>query len=346
MGINITIKRSLGSYTLDFQMQSEAKRIAILGASGSGKSLILKCIAGVECPDCGRIEIDGMILYDSAEKRNLVSRERHVGYLFQNYALFPTMTVAQNIAVGVRDKQTSDKIVTEFIKKYNLQGLEKHYPRQLSGGQQQRVALARMMAAEPEVILLDEPFSALDHYLREGMQRELLRYLEDYSGTVILVSHDRDEVYRLSEELVILEAGRNIAQGETTELFAKPGTVAAARLTGCKNIGEVAPGKGCYVEDWDVNLPVIRREKGCTHVGFRAHHIRHKKPESEPYFTIPVYQMHGEEGLWECTVSVKTSEKAVVPLCWKLSKDEWREINKTGVKQLYLAEKDLLFLGN
>ena len=346
MGIDIAVKKGFGSYALDFRVKSDAKRVAILGASGSGKSLTLKSIAGVEMPDSGRIVVDGKVLYDSEMKINLSSRERRVGYLFQNYALFPTMTVEENIAVGIKDKKRRLEIVGAFIEKYNLQGLEKLYPTQLSGGQQQRVALARMMAAEPEVILLDEPFSALDHHLREEMQRELMHYLDDFSGTVLLVSHDRDEVYRLSEELVILQAGKSIAHGKTQQLFECPGTVAAARLTGCKNIGEMVTEPGCYVRAWDLRLPVVAKRKNCTYVGVRAHHIRKDKPEGEPYFTIPVYELRVEEGLWECTISIKATPEAVEPLYWKLSKELWREIRDLELGELYLAEKDLLFLEN
>ena len=346
MGIEIAIKKSFGAYKLDFQVKSDAKWIAILGASGSGKSLILKSIAGVECPDSGKIVVDGRILYDSESKVNLPSRERRVGYLFQNYALFPTMTVTENIAVGIKDKKKKQKITGTFIEKYNLRGLENHYPTQLSGGQQQRVALARMMAAKPEIILLDEPFSALDHHLREEMHRELISYLKDFSGTVIFVSHDRDEVYRLSDEMVILQDGKNIAHGRTQELFARPETVAAARLTGCKNIGEISRDQGCYVNAWDLHLPVVAIRAGTTHVGIRAHHIRRSKPEGEPYFTIPVYELLVEEGLWECTVSIRTSSVATESLCWKMSKEQWKEMDGAELKELYLAEKDLLFLRN
>lgn len=344
MGIEIAVKKSFESYELDFQVKSDAKWIAILGASGSGKSLTLKSIAGVETPDSGSIVVGGRVLFDSVTKVNLPSRERKVGYLFQNYSLFPTMTVEENIGVGIKNKKNQKKIIEDYVKRYNLEGLKERYPHQLSGGQQQRVALARMMATEPEVILLDEPFSALDHHLREEMQRQLLYYLEDFAGTVILVSHDRDEVYRLSEELVILESGKSIAYGRTTELFEKPETVAAARLTGCKNIGRMADGQGCYVENWDLHFPVISVKAGCEHIGIRAHHIRNDKPLGQPYFVIPVHEYSVQEGLWEVTVSVTTSPQATVPLLWKVSKERWKELAKTELRELYLAEKDLLFL--
>ena len=172
--------------------------------------MTLKSIAGIELPDSGRIEISGRVFFDKEKKVNLKPQKRNVGYLFQNYALFPTMTVAQNIAAGLKgNKAENEKRVQEMIRKFRLQGLEKHLPGQLSGGQQQRVALARIMAYEPDVILLDEPFSALDMYLKDRLQRELSEMLEDYPGTVILVSHNRDEVYRFCEDLAVIDKGQD-----------------------------------------------------------------------------------------------------------------------------------------
>lgn len=199
MSIEVLIKKDLGPFKLNIAFQSDSRRIGILGASGCGKSLTLKSIAGIERPDEGRIVINGKALFDSSERMNLKPQLRKVGYLFQNYALFPTMTVEQNIAAGLTGKKGQIMHqVREMVERFHLNGLEKRLPGELSGGQQQRVALARMLVCEPEVILLDEPFSALDVYLRDQMQRELMQMLETYPGIVILVSHSRDEVYRMS----------------------------------------------------------------------------------------------------------------------------------------------------
>lgn len=172
MGIKVDIKRKLGEFSLDINFQTESKRIGILGASGCGKSMTLKSIAGIETPDFGMIQIDDKVLFDSANKVDLKPQKRNVGYLFQNYALFPTMTVAKNIAAGLKgSKEEKQKKVQEMIEKFELTGLADRLPGQLSGGQQQRVALARIMAYEPDVILLDEPFSALDVFLKTGFSR-------------------------------------------------------------------------------------------------------------------------------------------------------------------------------
>lgn len=240
MAINVQVRKKLDSFLLDISFESKSKRIGILGASGCGKSMTLKSIAGIETPDEGRIEVEGRTLFDRERKVNLKPQKRNVGYLFQNYALFPTMNVEKNIAAGLKgSRQGSETRVRQMIEKFRLQGLEKRLPGQLSGGQQQRVALARIMAYEPDVILLDEPFSALDMYLKDQLQQELIQMLEDYEGTVIMVSHNRDEVYRFSQDLLIIDQGRIAAAGETKEIFRNPVSREAARLTGCKNFSRV-----------------------------------------------------------------------------------------------------------
>ena len=195
--------------------------LGILGPSGCGKSMTLKSIAGIVEPDSGSIILDGRELFNSSRKVNLKPQKRRVGYLFQNYALFPNMTVEENILTGLKagkryGEAQQKKRVSEMIERFRLSGLEKRYPAQLSGGQQQRVALARMMIGEPEAILLDEPFSALDGYLKDVLQREMQDFLKDYSGDMILVTHSRDEAYKFCRELSIVHEGRIIVTGETT----------------------------------------------------------------------------------------------------------------------------------
>ena len=179
MSISLDIKKKLGDFSLEISFETDAKRIGILGPSGCGKSMTLKSIAGIEKPDSGRIQIDDRVLFDQGEKINLKPQKRNVGYMFQNYALFPTMTVVQNIGagLGISDEDRNAR-VTDMIERFHLQGLEKHLPGQLSGGQQQRVALARIMAYRPDLILLDEPFSALDEHLKERLQHEMMTMLE------------------------------------------------------------------------------------------------------------------------------------------------------------------------
>lgn len=240
MAMEVKIHKKLGEYELDVHWKSTKKRIGILGASGSGKSLTLKSIAGIEHPDQGHIQIGDHVLYDSDSRICLKPQKRNVGYMFQNYALFPTMTVEQNVGAGLAgNKKKKQEQVQKMIRHFRLEGLEKRLPRELSGGQQQRVALARIMAYEPSVILLDEPFSALDVFLKDRLQQEMMELLSDYDGTVILVSHSRDEIYRFSEELLVIDDGKQICYGDTKAIFDCPEQVEAARLTGCKNIVQV-----------------------------------------------------------------------------------------------------------
>ncbi len=178
MSLQVDVKKKLGNFSLEVAFQTEGRWHGILGASGCGKSMTLKMIAGIITPDEGRIVIGDRVLFDSAAGINLSPQKRRTGFLFQNYALFPNMTVEKNIACGLCDGDKAK--VYELIETLQLHGLEKRYPSQLSGGQQQRVALARCLACEPQLIMLDEPFSALDEFLKERLQQEVKRVLQNY----------------------------------------------------------------------------------------------------------------------------------------------------------------------
>lgn len=274
MALELTIEKKLGSFPLCLALQSDSRRIGILGASGCGKSMTLKSIAGVVTPDRGRIVLDGQVLYDSREKVDLAPRARKVGYLFQNYALFPAMTVAQNIAVGLHlPKRERREQVGALIERFRLEGLENRYPGQISGGQQQRTALARMMAAQPSTILLDEPFSALDVALRETVQAQLLDFLADYPGQVIMVSHSLEELYRFCDWLAVMEQGHVLTCGERDAVFSNPGCISAARLLGCENILPAQRVDEAHVllTDWGIPLATASPvPEGTCALGLRA----------------------------------------------------------------------------
>lgn len=212
MQLEINISKKLKEFTLTAELSLQDGVLGLMGDSGSGKSMLLKCLAGIETPDAGIITLNGKVLFDSTAKINVAPRQRRIGYLFQSYALFPNMSVAENIACGPRAKglnrEDCSKAVAEMIRKFQLQGLEARYPRQLSGGQKQRTALARLLAAEPEVILLDEPFSALDARLKDGLQKQLQQLLAEYGGISVLVSHDRQEIERLSDRVLFIHQGK------------------------------------------------------------------------------------------------------------------------------------------
>lgn len=348
MAIEVRIHREFDDFKLDVQFQSESRRIGILGASGCGKSLTLKSIAGIERPETGKIESAGKVFFDSAKKIWMPPQERNVGYLFQNYALFPTITVEKNIGIALRcGKKEKEKKVRDMIDRFSLQGLEKKLPGQLSGGQQQRTALARIMIYEPDMILLDEPFSALDSYLKEQTQRECLELLQDYPGTVILVSHSRDEIYRFSEEVLVMDGGKAVIQKTVKELFEHPQKVAAAKLTGCKNIEEIVwkDGKHLYVPGWDMVIPAGMGNVGDAQaIGIRAHEFTTERTESDGELVFPVYKPEVKEDLFEYHVQFFTSERAKTPVVWKVSKKLW-DVGEKGVpKWLHLKREYILFL--
>ena len=348
MAIEVRIHREFDDFKLDVQFQSGSRRIGILGASGCGKSLTLKSIAGIERPETGKIESAGKVFFDSAKKIWMPPQERNVGYLFQNYALFPTMTVEKNIGIALRcGKKEKEKKVRDMIERFSLQGLEKKLPGQLSGGQQQRTALARIMIYEPDMILLDEPFSALDSYLKEQTQRECLELLQDYPGTVILVSHSRDEIYRFSEEVLVMDGGKAVIKKTVKELFEHPQKVAAAKLTGCKNIEEIVwkDGKHLYVPGWDMVIPAGMGNVGDAQaIGIRAHEFTTERTESDSELVFPVYKPEVTEDLFEYHVQFFTSERAKTPVVWKVSKKLW-DVGEKGVpKWLHLKREHILFL--
>ena len=277
MSLEVEIEKRFAGFTLRAQFTAQDTATAILGASGCGKSMTLRCIAGIVKPDKGRIVLDGVPLFDSEKKIDLPPQKRGVGLLFQNYALFPNMTVEQNILCGLHaepDRAKRRAACAEMIRALRLEGLEKRLPAALSGGQQQRVALARILAAKPKILMLDEPFSALDSYLREQVEGEVGALLAAFQGPALLVTHNRDEAYRLCREMIVMDGGRVLRAGETKAVFADPRSCTAARLTGCKNILPCvkAGPHSVRLAGWEAELHLAAEvpEAVCA-VGIRAH---------------------------------------------------------------------------
>lgn len=274
--LKVDIQKELKEFNLEMDFELKQGCLGILGPSGCGKSMTLKSIAGIVDPDSGFISLntgEETVYYDSNKKTNLKPQKRNVGYLFQNYALFPNMTVEENVAVGLGENQDK-KIVSEMIERFHLQGLEKRYPRQLSGGQQQRVALARILAYGPDVILLDEPFSAMDTVLKERLRIELIKLLDYYNGLSILVTHDRDEAFQFCDEIIVMDQGKIIAKGPTHDVFENPGKVQVALLTGCKNISKIEVIDDYHLKalEWGVTFEVSEKiTSNISHIGIRAH---------------------------------------------------------------------------
>ena len=286
MSLTVDIEKTLGDFHLRSQFDCGDGITGLLGASGCGKSYTLKCIAGIERPDRGSIVLDGRVLFDSRKGIDLKPQKRRVGYLFQHYALFPGMTVRQNILCGLhreKDRMKKEQALRDALELFRLTGLENHRPHQLSGGQQQRVALARILVNQPGLLMLDEPFSALDTHLRLRLQIEMLESLKQFGRPVLLVTHSRDEAYRMCDRIAVMTDGYVHPPAETKRLFAEPGTVAAAVLTGCKNISPArkAGENRLYVPAWDITLETAQPvPENVTHVGIRAHYFGVKVPQN------------------------------------------------------------------
>lgn len=253
MALECKITKKLGAFTVDIDITASTGITALMGASGSGKSMTLRCIAGVSKPDSGKITLDGNTLYDFEKKINMPPQKRQVGFLFQDYALFPNMTILHNIMCGANKekKEKRKRIAEDLAETFHITAHLHKHPHQLSGGEKQRAALARILAGTPEILMLDEPFSALDSHLRWELENELASVFQRFAKTVLYVSHNRDEVYRLCDNVIILNKGKNEVSGSKWELFKNPITVQAARLTGCKNIVPcTAKGTKIVVPDW------------------------------------------------------------------------------------------------
>ncbi|MFB2768230.1 molybdate ABC transporter permease subunit [Pelatocladus sp. BLCC-F211] len=278
-GLIVDIEKILPDFYLKVSFSADHQPLGLLGGSGAGKSMILRCIAGIETPTKGKIILNGRVLFDSEQGINVPSRERRIGFVVQNYALFPNMTVAQNIAFGLPEKMsanaTKQQVESQLID-VQLSGFGDRYPSQLSGGQQQRVAIARALSSQPEALLLDEPFSALDTYLRSQLEQQMIETLADYQGITLFVTHSMEEAYRVCPHLLVMEDGKIIQHGTRYDVFERPTTVTAAQLTGCKNFSTAVAVESGQIEavDWGCNLQVLETiPDELSHVGIRAHHI-------------------------------------------------------------------------
>jgi molybdate transport system ATP-binding protein len=236
--LEVALTRRFSEFQLDVAFAAEHALVVLFGPSGSGKSLTLQAIAGIVEPEAGRIVVDDHVLFDHARRINTPPQARRIGYVPQHYALFPHLTVAHNIGFGLSGLSVAERAqrVAELIELFSLQGLERRRPQELSGGQQQRVALARAVAVRPRLLLLDEPFSALDAPLRVALRQELLFIQKQLDITILLVSHDLSDAFMLGQHLIVYDHGRIIQQGAREEIFFRPATRRAAEMVGTKNI--------------------------------------------------------------------------------------------------------------
>lgn len=345
MSLLVDIQKRLGDFRLTARFETRGGVLGLLGASGCGKSMTLKCIAGVERPDRGTIVLDGETLFDSQWGINLPPQKRRVGYLFQNHALFPNMTVRQNILCGLRGEKNRARREAELEKALRLcrlEGLEDRRPHQLSGGQQQRTALARILVSGPRILLLDEPFTALDSHLRERLQLELRELLGQFGRDAVMVTHSRDEAYHMCSRIAVMEAGRLLAVKDAKVLFADPGSVAACRLTGCKNIAPARKAGEHEVEvpDWGVRLRTAQPVRdGLKAVGVRAHQFH--PDEQENRFPVEYLGEMEEPFGWIQEFRLQGQRAGTPPLWRRMPKELW---DASAAAELGVDPADVLLL--
>jgi molybdate transport system ATP-binding protein len=362
------ITKKLRGFSLDVNIKAKSGVTALMGASGCGKSMTLRCIAGISRPDRGRIELNGVALFDSEKGINLPPQKRNTGFLFQDYALFPNMTVRQNIMTGAKKKSRDERmaIAKNMADTFHIPKHLDKYPHELSGGQKQRCAIARIMAGSPDILMLDEPFAALDSHLRWKLETELAALLKQFGKPVLYVSHNRDEVYRLCDDVIVMNNGICDAVGDKRAVFKNPKTVEAARITGCKNIAAtIAYGGRIIIPDWGIEL-----NRGSTlddvygnvyddvyddardhpqydpyHIGIRANHIVPKSMVKDADIAASfTFEIVDEiEDTFTYILNVRKRGTNFIPIRWEMPKKD-REALRHLPQELAFLREYVLFL--
>lgn len=287
MSLEVNIKKHFGAFTLDVDFEAGNETLGFLGESGCGKSLTMRCIAGIETPDEGRIVVNDRVFFDSDAHINLKPQERKTALLFQNYMLFPNLTVEQNVAAGIDKSVPKDerrRIVEAELKRFSVSGFGNRYPAQLSGGQQQRVALARMLAARPGILMLDEPFSALDSHLKSVLEQNLVNLFDAFDGTILYVSHDIDEALRFCDRIAVVDKGHILEIDTDDQLVNHPKSEAALKLSGCKNTVPVTrvDDHTVWAPRWGIHIKVDQQvPEDVKYLGVRAFYLQQASGSGE-----------------------------------------------------------------
>jgi len=272
-----------GSFNLNVHFRALAGFTILFGASGAGKTTLLDCIAGLSDPDDGRIAVGGDGLYDSEKKRNVAAWKRRIGYVQQDLALFPHLTAEENVAYGLRTLSATERKASsrEMLDLFRIDHLRDRRPAQISGGERQRVALARALVTEPRALLLDEPLAALDRPTKSALVGDLRQWNQHHRVPILFVTHNGEEVFALGDEVIVLDAGRIVAQGQPHEVMRAPRLETVAHLSGFENIFDATvlalhEDRGtmtCKLGGGEVELetPLVRAEVGSRlRVGIRA----------------------------------------------------------------------------
>ena len=304
MGLEVDIRAHLEGFRLEPSFRTQSSRLALFGASGSGKSLTLEAIAGLLKPQHGHIRVNGTALFDSERALDLKPQQRRIGYVAQGYHLFPHLTALQNVAYSFRDKHLGRKKASAWLGQMELAEFAVRYPHELSGGQQQRVALARALASEPRLLLLDEPFAALDDLVRATLRRRVSDLLSHLEVPLVLVTHDLSEATMLADTLAIYEAGRVVQLGSAAEVMHRPVSSSVAKLVGMSNLLDVQPLGGARAQ-WGEEVLELPHATQSTQLGLRPERVRvlanheeqNKKQNNVVVATLVQTSLQGKDAL-------------------------------------------------
>lgn len=332
------IKKDFRNFKLDVDFEMRNESLGFLGASGSGKSLTLKAIGGLIKPDSGKIILNGRTLFDSEKKINLRPQERKVGYLFQDYALFPNFTVEENVRVGLREKED----ITDKLKEMHIYHIKDKLPAYISGGERQRTALCRILVNKPDILLLDEPFSALDEFLKNSIETEVLNIIRKYDLKTILVSHNKDEVYRMSDNIISIKDGKSGARRTRREFFESPLSLTEAKLIGINNFSDFEiEGDEIFLKAWGIRLKTKIKEKGGV-CGLRSRDIiLSDRALNDDYIRIEDYRL--VENIDSFLLILNQDDRKYDDLRIEIDKKDYKKLG-AGPKYFAIDSRKLLFL--
>lgn len=347
MSLKMHVVKQIDDFHLKVDLELEDGVTGLLGYSGSGKTMTLKMIAGIVTPDKGQIILNDRILFDSDKNINLKPQERKVGLMFQSYALFNHMTVYENIAIGMRQpKKAQPPLIEKWLQLLQLENIKDQKPKTLSGGQKQRTALARILAQEPEILLLDEPFSALDSHLIFTIEKAFKKALDCFQGTVLYISHNRYEVYKYCKYAAVMSLGSVKEYNEIQKLFTDCKTVSAAQLTGCRNIAAARrlSEEEIEVADWQLKVKREAAQGPVAYVGIREGDFSLVRPGTCSH---EIEVKVGEIFRMPDKVKLDLFTASGYKLTYTCSNREFIEVEKAidkGKTALLMDEKKLLFL--